>query len=466
MNFHHVYFFPLLCITIALLLLVKSGVKKRIIVLITSLIFYSYVDLVFSLILAMSLIVSYICSLNIYRHENVYVKKMALLIGILINGISLFIFKYLSFFFENTSILFDDNYSNTVLLNIGLPLGISFYSFRLISYLVDVYKRRLDPPSVIDFSIYGTFFPIMVSGPISRALRFIPQISNITITADKLYRGYRLIAIGFFLKLFIADRIAPYVNFFYDHNEAMDFISAWMAVLAYSVQIYCDFAGYSSTAIGVALMMGLEIEDNFNFPYLAKSISDFWRRWHITLSEWIRDYIYIALGGNRGGALRTIVNISVAMVLCGLWHGAAWTFVMWGGVHALLLIMNRVWRETKASMILSDQYPRIYNVCAWFITYLSVTLSWVFFRSESLKQAKEVILQLFSFSFNGIGWYHPFVLFVLIAFAFFHLLYKSNIRWIVLPIDSKYTPTILLCLIWLSFVFYPTEFQPFVYEKF
>ena len=265
--------------------------------------------------------------------------------------------------------------------------------------------------------------------------------------------------------MFIADRIAQYINFFYENHEVFNSASTWLAILAYDLQIYCDFAGYSSMAIGLGLAMGIDIETNFNMPYIASSISDFWKRWHITLSEWIRDYLYIPLGGNRKGKARKHINLLVAMTICGLWHGAALTFILWGFLHGVLLVTNHHWKEQSVRSVLTRS-PRLYSVAAWGLTFLSVTLCWVFFRAESVNQAMEIFHKLFVIDMVGVSWYKPFVIFILLTAGLFHMLYVWRFKIITLPIEARITPTVLFCFIWLVIVFFPKEFQPFVYAQF
>jgi alginate O-acetyltransferase complex protein AlgI len=396
-------------------------------------------------------------------------KKILLLSGISINVAILLYFKYFNFFLESFQLLFSNNRGPSASLQIIAPIGVSFYTFRFISYLVDAYKdsesNEICRYSLVDFMIYGTFFPIIVCGPISRAKHFIPQLRHFKLSISKLYQGYRLFAIGLFLKVFVADRIAQYINFFYENHKVFNSTSTWLAVLAYDLQIYCDFAGYSSMAIGLALSMGIHIETNFNMPYIALNISDFWKRWHITLSEWIKDYLYIPLGGNRKGETRKYINLLIAMTICGLWHGAALTFVLWGGLHGVLLVVNHYWQKQPIRSVFT-RLSYFYSIVSWVLTFLSVSLCWIFFRAESIDQAMEIFHKLFVIDMVGVSWYQPFVIFILLIAGLFHLLYSWGIKTITLPIDAKITPTVLFCLIWLVIVFFPKEFQPFVYAQF
>jgi len=444
------------------------GVAKKYILLAASLYVYAYADYRMVLLLLSSTLVTYCIGKSISGSSSTAVQRSLLFAGIVLNLAALGTFKYLDFFQDTVRALLGVDSTSSGALGIILPLGISFYTFRFISYLVDIQRKKIQSPGLLDFLIYGTFFPIIIAGPISRATTFLPQLEKLGISADNLYKGFRLFAIGLFLKVFVADRIAGYVNFYFENYEVFNSATSWLAVLAYSVQIYCDFAGYSSMAIGAAQVMGIRIEENFNFPYLAANISDFWRRWHITLSTWIRDYLYIPLGGSRKGKVRKYVNLLFAMTLCGLWHGAALTFVFWGFLHGLLLVSHHGWKDlqNKLPWDPKDTVSTLSSFAAWLLTYICVVLAWVFFRSGSFDQAISILGKLFAFTGDGVGWYHPFAVFILLATGVVHILASLDFKFIFLPLAGRTTLTVLFILLWLVVVFHPTEFQPFVYNQF
>jgi alginate O-acetyltransferase complex protein AlgI len=443
----------------------KETTSKKIILLMANFYFYAYFDYRFLVLLIISTLVTFLIGNKIQYSKSVGLKKLFLLIGLSINISTLFFFKYFNFFIESINNLFVLNASPTSAINIIIPLGVSFYTFRYMSYLIDIFRKTTNSSHILDFMIYGTFFPIIVAGPISRATSFIPQLKKIDITLVHLYSGYRLFVIGLFLKAFVADGIAFYVNYFYENHEIFNSITAWIAILSYSIQIYCDFAGYSSMAIGISLMLGVGLEENFNFPYMAGNISDFWKRWHITLSLWIKDYLYVPLGGSRKGLKRQYINLLIAMTLCGLWHGSGTVFVLWGFFHGILLVIRNYWKSSNYQS-LAIHFPHLYSVSSWLLTFLSVTLCWVLFRSSNMEQARAIAQKLFSFNNEGVSWFHPFVIFILLATFSIHLFQKMNPRIFTLPIENKMTPVILFCLLWLVIVFYPKEFQPFVYLQF
>jgi alginate O-acetyltransferase complex protein AlgI len=465
MLFTQIEFILFLTIILLAMYYCNKTTLKKVILLTANLYFYAYFDYNLLLLLILSTLITFVIGKKIQYSKSEWSRNCFLFLGLAVNISILGIFKYFNFFIESINSLFALNEASISTLNIVLPLGVSFYTFRFISYLIDIYRKSTKTCQVFDFLIYGTFFPIIVSGPISKATSFIPQLIRIDVSSSNLYRGYRLFVIGLFLKVFVADRIAYYVNFFYENHEIFNSITAWVAVLSYSIQIYCDFAGYSNMAIGIALMIGICVEENFNFPYLAGNISDFWKRWHITLSLWIKDYLYVPLGGSRKGVQRKYINLLITMILCGLWHGPAWTFVLWGFLHGILLVINHCWKGSSYQTIFTHS-PRFYSFASWLITFLSVTLCWIVFRSSDVGQAMAIAQKLFSFNNAGVSWLHPFVIFIILATLLIHIFQSMTFKFFKLPIESKITPVILFCLIWLVIVFYPKEFQPFVYLKF
>jgi len=273
-----------------------------------------------------------------------------------------------------------------------LPVGISFYTFQTLSYTIDVYRGRLKPwPSFVDFALFVTFFPQLVAGPIVRAIDFLPQCTLPRAANGKQFTwGISLLGLGLFQKVCIADGLlAPIADKVFAGAHHATTLDAWAGVLAFSGQIFCDFAGYSTCAIGAALCLGFALPDNFRFPYGAIGFSDFWRRWHISLSSWLRDYLYVSLGGNRKGPGRTYVNLMMTMFLGGLWHGAAWTFVVWGGLHGLYLIIERWLQHHGPKWDVLRRWPGQLALAA--VTYGAVCFAWVFFRAGSFSDAYAIL---------------------------------------------------------------------------
>jgi alginate O-acetyltransferase complex protein AlgI len=271
---------------------------------------------------------------------------------------------------------------------------------------------------------------------------------------------------GLTKKVLIADRLAMFVDGAFDNAGAMDGFTTWLAVLCYAVQIYCDFSGYSDMAIGVACMLGYDFCENFRHPYIATNITDFWRRWHISLSTWLRDYLYIPLGGNRKGATRTYINLFLTMLLGGLWHGAAWTFVVWGAIHGSALAAHKY----LAPRLKIDPRRRFLNAAmrfaGWATTMLIVVVAWVPFRAADFNQARLMLRQMF-YHFDGIAWYSPFAIAALAVMIVAHGIHRTQLaRLVQLPAGKWYTPVVLFLLTWLVFSFQPREFQPFIYFQF
>jgi len=308
--------------------------------------FYGSWNWRFLFLLFLTIAIDYFISLKIYNSEDSEKRKKFLLLSIVANLGVLGFFKYFNFFSESFQALANSLGFNLQphLLNIVLPVGISFYTFQSLSYTIDVYRKELKPAkSIFDFALFVTYFPQLVAGPIERATHLLPQVLQPRkITLEQFYEGCYLIFWGLFQKIFIADNLAKMVNPVFSAAAPYDGVKVLSALYAFAFQIYCDFAGYSNMARGLGKCMGFDIMVNFNLPYFATNPRDFWRRWHISFSTWLRDYLYIPLGGNQKGPLITYRNIALTMLLGGLWHGANWRFVIWGGYQGLLLIIHRL----------------------------------------------------------------------------------------------------------------------------
>lgn len=299
-------------------------------------------------------------------------------------------FKYANFFLWNISQMVNANFQP---LDLILPVGISFYTFQSVSYIIDVYKHRVEPTHTwLEYAFFLSFFPALVAGPIVRADYFLPQIrQNRHATRQEVYMGLWLIILGIVKKAVIADYIAQYNDLIFQTPGGYSGFETLMGVIGYTMQIYCDFSGYSDMAIGIALIMGFKLAKNFNFPYKSRNLTDFWRRWHISLSTWLRDYIYIPLGGNRKGTARTYLNNFATMLIGGLWHGAAWKFVFWGAMHGAGLAVH------KAGKPWLSRIPDVWPVRAlsWFLTFAFVAALWVFFRADSWQDSVTVLSSIF-----------------------------------------------------------------------
>lgn len=315
-------------------------------------------------------------------------RRFTLGFAIVVILLPLFYYKYSHFFLSSLNDLFSSRLSFRDLV---LPIGISFFSFQSISYVVDVYRRRFtERVGFIDYFFYLSFFPLLLAGPITRAGTLLPQLKRLGQVSERwLYVGYWLVMLGLLKKCVIADYIAQYNDWIFDAPMAYSGFECLMGILGYSVQIYCDFSGYSDMSIGIASLMGFYLPDNFSFPYRAQNISDFWRRWHISLSTWFRDYVYIPMGGNRCGRARTYINNTITMLVAGLWHGASWMFVLWGAMHGLALAFHKMLQPVLRKL----PSKGVVRVFSCLFTFIFVTVSWVFFRSTSVADACSLLIR-------------------------------------------------------------------------
>jgi alginate O-acetyltransferase complex protein AlgI len=367
--------------------------------LVASYIFYCFWDWRFAILLLSLTIGNYFFTREMDKTNSQKRKKYYLITCLVQNILVLFVFKYYNFFTEGAQKLF--NYAGIDFdfptANILLPLGLSFFIFQTSSYIIDVFRGTIAPErSFINFATFVVYFPHMAAGPIMPSKILLPQISAKKIAPDfsKIQSSIFLIVIGLFRKIVIADTLAPFVNRVFGNESAFDWKSLMLAVVAFGLQIYGDFAGYSSIARGISRLFGIEMMVNFRQPYLATSITDFWRRWHISLSSWFREYLYIPLGGNKVKPARAYTNLLVVMVIAGLWHGAALGFLFWGVLHGLFLIADK-----KLPVISSSNgFLRIVIVSiGWLITQFCVFFAWIFFRNPSFSEAKEIIQSIITF---------------------------------------------------------------------
>jgi D-alanyl-lipoteichoic acid acyltransferase DltB (MBOAT superfamily) len=349
-----------------------------------SLFFYSWWNIIYLPLILSSLLFNYTTGKTLskkYKIQKIS-KKSILIFGIIANLSLLGYFKYSDFFISNFNTLANLHIN---LLHLALPLAVSFFTFQQIAYLVDSYKNETKEYDFLNYSLFVTFFPQLIAGPIVHHKEMMPQFANMrnkTKNYKNIATGLFIFSIGLFKKVVIADTFALWATAGFDHSVSLTFFEAWATSLSYTFQLYFDFSGYTDMAIGAALLFNIKLPINFNSPYKARDIQDFWRRWHITLSRFLKDYIYIPLGGNRKGKFRTYYNIMVTFVLGGLWHGAGWTFVFWGTLHGVALVIHRLWKSFGFTM---NKY------LAWFITFNFVNIAWVFFRAKEWKDAVKVL---------------------------------------------------------------------------
>jgi len=361
-----------------------------------SLTFYAVWDPRFVILLLASIAFNYSMGFSIGQQKvkgNDKHAKYILTTAIIINLLLLAYFKYANFFLDSANHLFDSRFPA---LNIILPLGISFFTFTQITFLVDVYKGIVREYNFVHYLLFVTYFPHLIAGPVLHHKQMIPQFvkpETYQINWSNVAVGVSIFVLGLGKKVLLADNFAEYASPIFNllnNGAAPMLIEAWVGILSYTLQLYFDFSGYSDMAVGLSLMLNVHLPINFDSPYKATSVIEFWRRWHMTLSAFLRDYLYIPLGGNRKGVFRRYVNLLVTMLLGGLWHGAGWTYVIWGGLHGFYLIVNHVWREVKQKFSINDS-GHIAQLFAGVLTFLAVMIAWVFFRAGSFSAASTML---------------------------------------------------------------------------
>ena len=326
--------------------------------------------------------------------------KVWLIFGLAINLSLLAYFKYANFFVDNLNVLFSSNWQ---LMRVVLPLGISFYTFTQIAYLVDTFQGKVGETKFVHYGLFVTYFPHLIAGPVLHHAQMMPQFADAKVYRVRwafLVGGLAIFCIGLFKKIVLADGISPYADAVFSPGSAGSLPSAqegWLAAVAYSLQLYFDFSGYSDMAVGLSWMFNIRLPFNFDSPYRATSISDFWRRWHISLSTFLRDYLYVAMGGNRKGVARRHLNLATTMLLGGLWHGAGWSFVVWGALHGIFLAINHAFRAAVGDRVLVILHSsRLFSLASWVLTMLVVVVAWVFFRSGTLPGAFVILEAMFA----------------------------------------------------------------------
>jgi alginate O-acetyltransferase complex protein AlgI len=442
------------------------------------------------ILIIVSTLIDYYAAIQMGKYSEKAKKKKFLLLSLFSNLGLLFAFKYFNFFNNSFNELFDsfNIMYNVPTFNLLLPVGISFYTFQTLSYSIDVYKGKKEPEKHLGiFAVYVSFFPQLVAGPIERSTTLLPQFrKKISPNYNNITDGLKLMMWGFFKKIVIADRLAVVVNNVYNNVHDHNSLSYTIATLFFAFQIYCDFSGYSDIAIGASQVMGYNLMDNFKRPYYSKNIAEFWRRWHISLSTWFKDYLYIPLGGNRVSKARIYFNLYLTFLISGIWHGANWTFVMWGSLHGFYLIFGKItynFRTYLSQKIFNHKFNNFRQYFNIITTFILVCFAWIFFRANNLSDGfyiiKNILLNSTSlldissyketFATLGLETYELVIAFVsIILLETFHLLQRHQsirhmlrdkplaIRW------SIYFALILLVLLW----GYSSEQAEFIYFQF
>lgn len=379
----------------------KSTRTRNIFIIAASYLFYGWWSWKFLILIFITTLCSYLTGIGIEKSSNVIKRKSLLTANIIINLTILFTYKYFNFFAENfshllTTIGFTPDH---VTLDLVLPVGISFYTFQALSYTVDVYRREINATrDIFAFFSFISFFPQLVAGPIERATSLLPQfLKNRTFNYTQAVEGMKLILWGLFKKVLVADNCAKIVNLTFDNYADLGALNLWWGAITFTFQIYCDFSGYSDMAVGSAKLFGINLMRNFNLPYFSKSIPEFWKRWHISLQSWFRDYIYIPLGGSRKGHLKTIRNTMSVFIISGLWHGANWTFIAWGAYHALLFTPKVIFKKNFSNTEgMSTRLKPFSDATAMAITFMLVVIGWVIFRASTITDAFHYIGGMFT----------------------------------------------------------------------
>ncbi len=388
----------------------KHLVARNVLLLVSSYLFYGWWDWRFLFLIIISSFVDFHTGQKISNTSNVRKRKYYLLVSLLVNLGFLVYFKYTNFFIEtfvDSFKLFGKNLEVST-LNIILPVGISFYTFQTLSYTIDIYRKQLEPTkSWLPFFAFVAFFPQLVAGPIERARHLLPQFyKKHKFNYSQVKSGLLLMAFGLFKKMVIADRLAVLVNQVYNNPEAYQGIDMIIATIFFAFQIYCDFSGYSDIAIGASRAMGFDLMKNFDSPYLSKSITEFWRRWHISLSTWFRDYVYIPLGGSRNGKYKTYLNLFIVFLVSGLWHGAAMTFVVWGAIHGTVIVLEKVFSEQRRAIyekLKISKRSMIRKVIFIPLIFSIVCFAWIFFRANSLEDSLLIINKVANINFQELN---------------------------------------------------------------
>lgn len=394
----------------------SSRQAQNILILLSSYVFYGWWNINFLWLLIGSTVLDYLYGFGV-NSSNRNKAKLFLWLCIINNLGILFVFKYYNFFLDqvaNTAELFGHCFKPAYLSWI-LPIGISFYTFHGMSYIFDVYNKKQEPiKKFTDYAVFVCYFPLLVAGPIERAGHLLPQIrSNRTFNYKQAVEGCKLILWGLFKKVVIADNLAMVADAVFDHHQDHYAYALILGAIAFSFQIYCDFSGYSDIALGTSKLLGIELLTNFRFPYFSRDIAEFWRRWHISLSTWFRDYIYIPLGGSKVSRLLSVRNVYIIFLISGFWHGASWNFIIWGFLHACgflpLLLLNRNRKNASDVVAQGKILPSLRELLQMLSTFCFVTLAWIFFRAKSIDVSIQYIVNMFKGAFRHPGQFltHP-----------------------------------------------------------
>ena len=459
-SFTFLHFF--LPVFLAVYFLVKEIRTKNIVLLLFSLIFYAWGEEELVLLLLLSSLVDFYAGKLIQQDK----RKLGLSLSLGFNLSILFFFKYLDFVVENIRSLAGIEHEP---LEIALPIGISFFTFQTMSYTIDVYRGKIPAQNdFLDFATYVCMFPQLIAGPIVRYADIKTELQSRTIDWNKISVGCERFIIGLAKKMLIANYFAQIADDVFNYDIAsLSFYDAWLGIIAYTLQIYFDFSAYTDMAIGLGLILGFTFPENFNYPYVSKSIREFWRRWHMTMSFWFRDYVYISLGGNRVSAFRNHLNLFIVFVVTGLWHGASWNFIVWGLIHGTVIILERRF---------PGFFERIPSLLKWLYTFLVVLMAWVFFRADTIGEAFYYIKALLSFDFDTALFLRAYlidikfwiVLVIGLAFCSPFIWTRCLAPWRAKTSNKRILYYLLLCIVFALSIIYlsSASYDPFIYFRF
>ncbi|AOW20049.1 MBOAT family O-acyltransferase [Urechidicola croceus] len=470
MLFNSFVFFFFLSIILPIFYALPSKKSKNIFLLICSYFFYGYWDWRFCFLLLTSTIIDFIIGEKIFSSSSDNKRKWLLRLSLFTNLGILCVFKYFNFFIENFKTIADNlNFKlDFIHLNILLPIGISFYTFQTLSYTIDIYNKKIKPTNnFVDFALFVSFFPQLVAGPIERAKTLLPQLSKkLNPSFTQIKQGITLIILGLFRKVMIGDTAGRYVDHIFNDLSLYKSIEIIAAIILFSIQIYADFSGYSHIARGTAKLLGVELMKNFEQPYFSQNIAKFWRRWHISLSTWLRDYLYFPLGGNRKGLSRTYLNLMITMLLGGLWHGASWNFVIWGGLHGVYLILYKMYHRFQSK---KNSKSKLINFGNYILTFFLVTFTWLFFRSENYESTEMIFSKIINWETSEYFYLFLRVIcsYLVVVFSIDYIEYKYG-HTSVLKLKSNLVIIGILSGLFLVTLMYmfQADSLPFVYFQF
>ncbi|MBN8707536.1 MAG: MBOAT family protein [Bacteroidetes bacterium] len=444
-----------------------------------SYLFYGWWDWRFLSLILFSSLIDYFVGLGLLKQENLIKRKILLWTSIIVNLGFLGFFKYYNFFLDNfvAAFSFFGTEINANSLNIILPVGISFYTFQTLSYSVDVYKRKLEPTKdFIAFSAFVSFFPQLVAGPIERATHLLPQFyKHRTFDYSKAVDGMRQILWGLFKKIVIADNCAEYANLIFNNSSDYSGSTLFLGALFFTFQIYCDFSGYSDIAIGTSRLFGFDLMRNFNFPYFSRDIAEFWRRWHISLSTWFRDYLYIPLGGSQGGTWMKVRNTFIIFIVSGFWHGANWTFIVWGALNAIYFLPLLLAKKNRSNLDIVAQgklFPSLKEFFLMGTTFSMTVFAWIFFRAENIEHALQYITDIFkhpgSFLMFSVFWEYHMILILISIFMIIEWIGREG-QYAISRLGLNWKPTLRYSMYYaiiISIFWFGGKEQQFIYFQF